>query len=184
MGLIKTEKIKASLKKIEHEVHQWLDPAPSTPPPFQVSLDFESDRFQFESSDHDEFSILLFSRMANYFEKGLLLEADGKGDIQRWFCSLHFAEGHLHLLDPALLVVFPVPSPGPKQVFKSDLATWNISDAHWQQMIPRGPEWSSLAFEISPERRLVFFTRLAEPWLKLQTENAHRFIETAMTAYP
>lgn len=186
MSLINPEKLKNSLKKIEKDLHQLLEPTTPAKPPFQVSLDFENDRFQIHTTDREEFYILLFSRLSNYFEKGFLLEANtnAHSTSASWLCSLHFSEGQLFVADPLLAVEFPIPSPGPHKVVKSLPAEWPLESKEWAQLIPQTPEWSALVFEVTADLRFLFCTRLAEPWLQVQTENAHKFIETASSVQP
>lgn len=185
MSLLNSEKLKNKIHQIEKEINRLLEPA--TPPklPFQICTDFENDRFHLETKDEEEFHILLFSRMANYFEKGFLLEGiQSTTASPQWFCSLHFSEGHLQVMEPSLEVNFPLPPPRPHLIFKSEVSSWKNLGKEWQSLIPTTPEWSALILEPTPGLQYLFFTRLAEPWLKLQTENAYKFIETAMTVLP
>jgi hypothetical protein len=188
MSLISPEKLKSTIKSLEHEFHQILEPETTKKVPYQVSMEFENDRFQIQTSDREEFYIILFSRLANYFEKGFLIEAqipNSKGDTgSDWYCSLHFAEGQIYMADPKLKTEFPVPYPGPHRVMSALPKDWTLTTNEWRQLIPQGDEWTALVFAVDENIRFLFFTRLAEPWLHLQTEKAHQFIETALTELP
>ncbi len=184
MSLINPEKLKTTFKNLETEIHQLLEPPKAPEVPYQVSLDFENDRFQFETSDREEFYILLFSRMANYFERGFLLETQSLASGSLWYCPLHFSEGQIYMAEPVLNVEFPVPSPGPHQVLRALPSQWILKTKDWNHLIPQDKEWTALIFEVAPGMRFLFCTKLAEPWLQVQTENAHHFIEKALTVQP
>lgn len=184
MSIINQDKIKARLKQIENEFHQLLEPQPSGSSPFDVSMDFENDRFQIHADDREEFYVLLFSRLSHSFEKGFLLEATKGAPDYTWMCSLRFSEGNLSVSDRPIIVEFPISSPGPHKVVRANPGQWNLKTTEWRQMIPQGTEWTALLFEVAPEIRFLFITRLAEPWLQTQTENAHQFLERALTHQP
>jgi hypothetical protein len=184
MSLLNPEKIKSSIKNLETEIQKWLEPPASSQTPFQVATDFENDRFQLNTNDRDEFFVLLFSRLASYFEKGFLLEAQTLDAEPEWYCTLHFANGQIFLAEPSIKTEFALPTPGPNRVVRSTPWSWDLKSPEWRQMIPQTKEWTALVFEITPDIRFLFCTQLAEPWLKVQTENAHNFIVTAMTVLP
>lgn len=184
MALINSDKIKFNLERIETEIQKWLEPTLSPGAPYQVSTEFEADRFQFETSDQEEFYILLFSRLANYFEKGFLMESLLEHDLPSWSCALYFTEGRIALADPPLKAEMPLPSPGPHRVFKANPSQWRLKTPEWKNLIPQQERWTALVFEIAPQIRFLFYTQLAEPWLKVQTENAHKFIERALSVLP
>lgn len=185
MSLIYPEKIKLSLRHLEQEIHEWLEPTKIQQKPYEVSLDFESHRFDLQVQDRTEFLILLFSRMANYFEKGFLLEGiSSDKSLPQWACSLNFSNGELYVADPSLQVNFPIPAMGLQSVLRNQADHWGPQEGLWTHLLPRDSEWTALIFCPSPELRFLFFTRLAEPWLKTQTENAHKFIITALADLP
>lgn len=184
MSLINPEKLKATFKSLETEIQQLLEPPKAPEVPYQVSLDFESDRFQFETTELEEFFILLFSRMANYFERGFLLETHSTESGKSWICPLHFSEGQVYMAEPAIEVEFPIPPSSARRVLRSSPSDWPLKSAEWIRLIPKEKEWTALIFEITPEMRFLFCTKLAEPWLQVQTENAHNYIEKALTVQP
>jgi hypothetical protein len=184
MSLIAPEKLKNTLAKIETEIQEWLETETEAKAPYQVATDFENDRFLFQTDDREEFFILLFSKMSNYFEKGFLLEGIQERTEPEWHCTLHFSEGQIYLADPSIKVEFSLPSPGPHQVLRSHPAEWTLHTPEWRQMVPQGPEWTALIFEVSPQIRFLFCTQLAEPWLQLQTEKSYNFIQTSLTVAP
>ncbi|MEY4616111.1 MAG: hypothetical protein RJB66_1071 [Pseudomonadota bacterium] len=184
MSIISTDKIKSSLKKIEAEVQHLLELKPTPIDLFEVSTDFENDRFQIQANDREEFYILLFSRLSQSFEKGFLLEASNNYSDKAWTCALHFSEGSISVAEHPIPVEITIPSPGPNKVIKASPLEWNLKTVSWKTLIPVGREWSALLFEISPDIRFLFITRLAEPWLQIQTEKAHQFIERALSLQP
>jgi hypothetical protein len=184
MSFIDQEKIRASFKKLESEFHQILDPSKEINNPFEVSMDFENDRFQIQAHEKEEFYVLLFSRLSLSFEKGFLLEAKSELSSSPWTCALHFSEGQLSVLETSIPTEFPVPSPGPHKVVRANPSQWDLKTKEWRYLLPQTPEWTALLFEVGPGIRFLFCTRLAEPWLQTQTENTHQFIERALTYQP
>lgn len=184
MSLAKSEKLKATLKEIKTEIHQLLDSPQQPEMPYPISLDFASERFQIEAADREEFLILLFSRMANYFEKGFLLEKTDELGAVEWRCPLYFAKGQVYMIEAPLLAEFPVPSPGALNVYRAIPSQWTLTNIEWQNLIPQQNEWTTLIFEVASDSRFMFCTTLAEPWLKIHTEKAHQLIQKALTELP
>lgn len=184
MSLYTSDQLKRHVKTFEKQIQKWLEPSLELKNPYQVSLEFENDRIQFETTDLQEFSILLFSRMSNYFEKGFLIEENKIFGKQKWTCPLYFNEGNIFISDPPLQTEFPIPNPGLKKVVSSLPSNWNLQSQNWKALIPQSEKWTALIFQIRPELRFLFCSQLAEPWLKIQTENALNFIEKALAVQP
>jgi hypothetical protein len=184
MSLFTSDQLKKHVKTFEKNIQKWLEPSLEIKHPYQVNLEFENDPIHFETTDFQEFSILLFSRMSIYFEKGFLIEDIKNLNVQNWTCPLHFCDGNIFISDPPLEIDFPIPSPGAKKVLCSTPSNWTLHSQKWQILIPQSEKWTALIFQISPELRFLFCSQLAEPWLKIQTENALNFIERALAVQP
>ena len=125
--------------------------------------------------DETERAFILFSKLHFFFEAGIFLSrSDFKSN--NWKPEMGFLYGrYVHFPQAESMTL---PPHGPAQV----LRTKNISPWSQTKIYPFLKEGSMncLLMQLSEEFTFALFTGMADPWLKVHTENIHQQILKAL----
>lgn len=110
--------------------------------------------------DHIDRAIVVFSRMAMFYDGGVLLENhDG-----RWLARAIFQEGHARPLRQSKPVIFPLPQLGPLQILKTP-ATAVIRRLDLKGFSFRA-DTEAFLVKPTPDFAYILFSRWPDLWLK------------------
>ncbi len=121
--------------------------------------------------DLEDRTIILFSRLAIFFDVGILLEKENKN----WKAQAFFEEGRMNPLIDQAMEVKGGPQLSPLQIVKAPAIPF-LKQLGIDQKI-RNPE-DLTAFFLRPHDHVSFLlmTRLAGPWLKNHMNEVHQEI--------
>lgn len=118
--------------------------------------------------DHVDRAIVAFSRLAMFFDSGVLLENNDR----QWKAQAYFHKGSSQLLKNNIRSIVKIPDMTMMSVLKTDSRAM-LERLNLKHLDPEG-KTTCLLIKVCPDFSFILFSGMADLWLKEHIENVRR----------
>ncbi len=118
--------------------------------------------------DHVDRAVVIFSRLALFFDAGVLLE----NNDSRWKAQAFFSKGITQLFNNSQKAYISIPQTNILEVLKTSSANM-LEKLHLQHLDPE-QKTTCLLVKVSPDYAFLFFSSMPDIWLKDHMDNIRR----------